>query len=318
MRVLLYTPWGNRWKKSTSQAFEALGCETEWCEETGKTKIPDAIFSMWANEFVINCQENLPHIPLFTYIRHYEVFTDLPRHINWNRIEGLFFCAKHVQDIANIKWPGLKKVPQHLVLNWMDTDEWGLKSITVPNKKIVMVGRLNGVKTFPLALQLIKILPEEYTLDIAGANQDESLIWYMQNYLEDNDLLDRVTFHGHIDDIKGFLQDKTFILSTSSREGCPMNVLEAMSMGLKPIVHNWMGSRSIFGEYVWDTIDEAKAMILEGGYEPEKYRTFVQTGHGLANAQRVASIVTGVLQDHAGEVIPHMAPMQHSSYGLYR
>jgi glycosyltransferase involved in cell wall biosynthesis len=310
MRVLLYTSWGNRWKESTSKAFESLGWETEWCSGEGKTQVPDIIFSMWANEFVINCQEHLPRVPIFTYIRHYEVFTDLPRFINWDKIKGVFFCAKHVQDIANAKWPGLRKVPQYLVLNWMDTDEWLMRDNPVQNKKIAMVGRINAVKNFPLALQVMKALPEDYTLDVAGANQDESLLWYLQNFLDQNNMLEyRVNFHGHVDDIKGFLQDKTYILSTSYREGCPMNVLEAMSMGLKPIVHNWIGSKDIFGEYVWDSIKEAKKQITEGSYDPDEYREFVKKNHGTGNANRLASIVTGLLQDNAEQDVPYISTM---------
>ena len=257
-------------------------------------------------------------MPMFTYIRHYEAFTTLPQQIDWSRIKGLFFCSPHVQQICNTKWPYLKDVPQYVILNWMDTDEWRLKSDLTPNKKICMIGRLQTVKNFPLALQIMKHLPEDYTLDIAGAVQDESLIWYMQNFLEDNNLLDRVIFHDYVKDIKGFLQDKTFILSTSYREGCPMNVLEAMSMGVKPIIHNWFGAKEIFGKYVWDTIEEAVRLIMGGDYEPGEYREFVQHRHGIENATKVASIVSELLSDNERETGLYLEPGKYSQYGEIR
>ena len=291
--IVLYTPWGNRWKKSLTDAFNRAGIKAEWVPKNGSTIMPDAILSMWCNEFIFEIQDKYPGMKLYTFIRHYESFTDMPAYVNWDKIAGLFYCAPHVKDICEYKWPGLRNVPSYIIPNWIDPDEFPF-SPKPQGHKIAMIGRIHPAKLFPMAVQILAKLPSEYTIEVAGANQDESMLFYMQNILEDMNLIDRFTFYGHVDDIHKFLSDKSYILSTSMREGCPMNVLEAMSTGLKPVIHNWLGSKQfIDSQYIFNTSEEACAIIQDIEYAPGKYRAIVEKNYGLQNAERLVSIING-------------------------
>jgi glycosyltransferase involved in cell wall biosynthesis len=100
-------------------------------------------------------------------------------------------------------------------------------------------------------------------------------------------------YHGMIpsDKMKDFLSDKSFIISSSVKEGCPMNILEGMAMGLKPLVHVWPGALDIFPrKWVWASIKEATD-ILESEHNPEEYRQFVVDNHNPKIADKIAEVV---------------------------
>ena len=82
-------------------------------------------------------------------------------------------------------------------------------------------------------------------------------------------------------DVQEFLGDKSYALSTSVVEGHPNALLEAMACGLKPIIHNWPGALSLFPEHlIWNTIPEAIS-ILEGPYDSNEYRQFVEERYDM-------------------------------------
>jgi glycosyltransferase involved in cell wall biosynthesis len=295
-RILLYTPWENRWRKSLKEAFERKGWEAQWFNGNGTTDIPDVIFSMWADELVINTQKHLPIVPLFTYIRSYETYGPYPNMIDWTKISGLFFCGKHVQEFVHLKWPHIKDVPQMVIANWIDINDFEMVDKPKGND-IAMVCNLNFKKDLPFALRLIKGL-SKYRLHIAGEPQDESLMLFCEHFIRENDLGNRVFFYGGInpDDISGFLSDKHYIISTSTREGCPMNILEGMACGLKPLVYNWPGAKSIFrDEYIFNDGYGLK-MLLEGEYDPITYRLMAKNDFGTHLADKVADFVVQRVQ----------------------
>jgi len=299
MRVALISPdWGNSWKPSLTEAFESKRHEVYWATKPSDlasiTFWADIVLSMWADETAIQLSNTL-NKPFYTYIRAYEMFTDMPARINWKNTRGVLYCNNNTASIANKLLneaypPGL---PKHIVHNWVDVDEYQF-SEHVDGYKIAMLCDLNFKKNIPMALQILLELPEAYTLHIAGACQDASLMEYMSNLVVDSDIQHRVKMYNRIPhkDIVDFMSDKNYILSTSMREGCPMGILECMSMGVKPIVHNWPGAKDIFPEdIVFSKISEV-IDILNKPYNSRNYRDLVEKNHGLNNARRVVDIVT--------------------------
>ncbi len=71
--------------------------------------------------------------------------------------------------------------------------------------------------------------------------------------LENNFIL-----HGWINEVDKFLEDKDYTLSTSIHESFGYNIAEAMARGIKPIIHNFDGAKSLWpSELIYNTIDEA-------------------------------------------------------------
>ena len=95
--------------------------------------------------------------------------------------------------------------------------------------------------------------------------------------LENNFIL-----HGWINEVDKFLEDKDYTLSTSIHEGHPYNILESMARGIKPIIHNFDGAKSLWpSELIYNTIDEAVEKITEQAYDSESYRRFIEDNYSL-------------------------------------
>lgn len=303
MKVALVAPdWGNSWKPSLKKMFEEKGHEVRWISKRSELWVvyqwADACLSMWADELAIE----ISHVyqgPFYTYIRAYEAFTDMPLNIKWDKVKGLFFCNNNTSKIVEKDFGDEidKQNPNmlcHIIPNWIDVDAYPLKE-RENGTEIAMIADLNFKKNIPLALQIIAYLNTDYHLHIVGACQDESLMIYMANLITDLRMEKQVTLYDRIPHkkIPEFLDDKNYILSTSMREGCPMNILEAMAMGIKPIIHNWPGAKNIFPEdYVFSGINKID-YILNIPYDSQYYRMLIKNNHSLDNARKIVKIVTG-------------------------
>lgn len=301
MKIALLAPnWGNIWKPSLQKAFADAGHKARWfstSQELGTArKWSDRCLSMWADQLAIEMSYTYDK-PFFTYIRAYEAFTDMPASIRWDNVQGLFFCNNNTVGIVKNRFDAIidqanYRLMRHIVLNWIEIKKYPFKK-RENGTKIAMVCDLNFKKNIPLAIQIMTGLPKEYTLDIAGRLQDFSLLLYLDNLVFDLGLGNRICIKDRIPHkkIPAFLDDKNYIMSTSMREGCPMNILEGMAMGLKPIIHNWPGAKDLFPGYVFSDLSSFLPLLV-GDYDSALYRGIVEKSHGLENAKKVVEIVT--------------------------
>jgi len=84
--------------------------------------------------------------------------------------------------------------------------------------------------------------------------------------------------YGHVNKksyVRAFLANQKYILCSSLVEGHPMNILEAMATGCKPLIHRYPGVEHQFPEnYIWNNFKDLKRLYQEES-TPEKYREFV-------------------------------------------
>ena len=106
---------------------------------------------------------------------------------------------------------------------------------------------------------------------------------YAENYIKSNNL--NVEFLGTVESINDFLEDKDFLLSTGTKEAFSFVSGEAMSKGIKTLIHNFWGSDEVWKHYpyVWNTISQVKEMILEDKYESESYRKYIEDHYSFQN-----------------------------------
>ena len=89
-----------------------------------------------------------------------------------------------------------------------------------------------------------------------------------------------------------WLEDKDYILCTSINEGNPNNIIEAMAMGIKPIIHNFPGAKEQFpDDLIFTETSGALIRILENKYEPEKYRDWVKERYDLSNFSKIHDVI---------------------------
>ena len=111
-----------------------------------------------------------------------------------------------------------------VVPNWIDRVPYTLKQRE--EAKILMIGRLEYQKNYPLAFEFLKNLNSSYELDIYGLGSNKE---YLEQLSKNYDI--KVNFLGnisHSDLIKTYRKYKYF-LSTSRFEGNPKTILEAIN-----------------------------------------------------------------------------------------
>lgn len=107
---------------------------------------------------------------------------------------------------------------------------------------------------------------------------------YMKHLGEELKLKEHIVWFGKIKNMKDWLLDKSFFLSTSIVEGHPVGAMEAMACGCKPLIHNFPGASNIFPEkYLFNTIDEFIEKITASSYEPFEYREFIEKNYSQEN-----------------------------------
>lgn len=119
------------------------------------------------------------------------------------------------------------------------------------NRQIIAVGRLRPEKGLLRLLQVVKMLPEHYSVSIAG---DGPLMEQLVSYATENKLNNRVFFLGQVEDAANFIRAHQLLVMTSFTEGFPNAVLEALSVGIPVVAFSVGGTdemiRSGFNGYL--------------------------------------------------------------------
>lgn len=203
--------------------------------------------------------------------------------VKWGNVNALTYIAKHIFKMmdANVdfsnQYPNL--VTRHIPLS-IDLDSFAFKDRTHKHgKNIAFINHLWTGKGIPLALQIIKklsLIDPEWKLHIVGDWSNEH--WfkgYISYIIGEMKLQDNVSIQYRVPDVNEFLDNMDYSLSTSHKEAFSLITAESMAKGLKPVIHNWQGSRDIWDDrWIFNTIDEAVEMFL-GDYNSKEYREFV-------------------------------------------
>lgn len=159
-------------------------------------------------------------------------------------------------------------------------------------KTLICVGRMIPLKNHPFLIRLMKLLPE-YRLILVGAEDKEEKI---RDLAKKEGIDDRVEFKGMIprDDVFKELGLAAIYVSASRVEGLPVSVLEAMSVGLIPIISDIMPHKEIaeqcaevrvlpLNEAIWaDTISRINELTDKEFFDiTEKIKSSVQEQFSL-------------------------------------
>lgn len=111
--------------------------------------------------------------------------------------------------------------------------EWKLNKIN-----LIAVGRLEKVKNYQSMIEIMKLLPENYHLNIfgEGSEREELMI-----YINKMNLKSKVTLHGFISNPYKYMNQSSILLMTSTRETFPNVVLEANACGLYVVSYDIPG-----------------------------------------------------------------------------
>jgi glycosyltransferase involved in cell wall biosynthesis/ubiquinone/menaquinone biosynthesis C-methylase UbiE len=255
----------------------------------------DIVWVEWATKIAVQVSMMPRKGKLIVRLHSFEAFDNFPQKIAWENIDDVIFVANHIKDIAVSRVPSLhKKTRLHIIENSVDLDNFQFNNHS-RGSKLAFVGAIRHAKNLPFLLQCFKAaydMDSSLSLHIAGDYMDTSsalevneLNVYIKHIINKLNLLNSVIFYGQVKDISGWLKDKDYIISTSIRESTAVNLLEAMAMGLKPVIHNFPAAEELYPKkYIFSDIEEFKQIIFSDDYSSEEYRSFVET-HFSKNIQ---------------------------------
>ncbi|MFK7849131.1 MAG: glycosyltransferase [Rhodothermales bacterium] len=245
-------------------------CWFEWCDE----------LVMHASQLEIARKK-----PIVCRMHRYEAFTDIPGKVQWERIDVLMLVTDHLITILRQTVPGIEdRVQISVVNNGVATD----KILFTPRShgyNIASVGYIHMRKNPMMLLQIMEKLvrfDSRYKLHVAGKFQDTLVGMYWEHAVKEMGLTKNIQFDGWQENITSWLSDKNFLVSTSIHESFGYSIAEAMSMGIKPVVHNFPFSTRIWPEQIlFNTVDEAVGMITSNVYSSVAYRNFIESNYSL-------------------------------------
>ncbi|GEM_PF-802220 len=227
-------------------------------------------------------------------LHRYEVFTDFPKNVNWNSVDKLILVTDHLKKLLVSQIPNIERlVDINTINNGVDLDKYELVERQT-GFDIAYVGYIHQRKNPVLLLQVINKLVQKdkrYKLYIAGQFQDGLIELYWNYQVQQMELQNNVIFEGWQDNISKWLENKNYILSSSIHESFGYGIAEAMSRGIKPIIHNFVFAKEIWDEkYLFNTVDEAVKMITDNTYNSKEYREFINKNYSLD--KQITSIKT--------------------------
>ncbi|MCP3951232.1 MAG: glycosyltransferase, partial [Desulfobacterales bacterium] len=216
-------------------------------------------------------------------LHSYEVFSNFPHEVAWENIDCLIFVAAHIKKIFMDQFQVREhEVAMEIVHNGINLDKYRLLG-TQKGFNIAYIGYINHKKNPSLLLQCMSHLVEidpRYKLHIAGEHQELRFKLYFEHMVKAMGLEENIVFHGWVEDVENWLLDKSYILSTSVLESFGYGIAEAMAMGLKPVLHNFIGAKELYPpEYLFNNVKEFGEMVLSAEYTPGEYRGYIENNY---------------------------------------
>jgi glycosyltransferase involved in cell wall biosynthesis len=219
-------------------------------------------------------------------LHRYEAYLPMPRQIRWENVDLLITVGNSFVIKALQKW--VPDIQQHVAIatipNGVNLDQVAFAPRR-PGKNIAFVASLRMVKNPMLLLQCmarLRQMDSAYRLFIAGDKSDLLMEHYVDYQIDQLGLRDHIIFDGWQNDVRSWLADKHYLAVTSCIESQGMGCLEAMACGIRPVIHNFPGSREIYGErYLFNTPEEFCRHIMSDDYNSLEYREFVERRYPL-------------------------------------
>lgn len=146
--------------------------------------------------------------------------------------------SKEIQDMMTEEYKLKNKA--ELIYNPVDVDKFYKDNENHEGIYLITAGRLSKQKNQKLLIDAIKVLCREYkniSLRILG---DGPLRDELKDYVQNNGLDKAIHFEGNVDHVEEYFSKSDIFVLTSSYEGLPLVILEAMAAQL-PIISTDVG-----------------------------------------------------------------------------
>jgi len=224
--------------------------------------------------------------------------------INPDKISKLLFVGDYIKQIGVAKFPWMERGISIPNLIDIDKFEYCPKS---RGSNLLFLGRQSYVKNLPMMLHLFHRLSryDHHTLHVVGEIADPELMYYRDNFIQKTGIGDRIVFHGRLegDALAGVMAQMHYVICSSIFESQGVGILEAMAMGIKPVVYSFGGAENFFpGKYLYLTTYDFLGHFVNMGkqymYNPVEYRNFVWDRYSIQkNLWQYADVIRKVAGD---------------------
>jgi glycosyltransferase involved in cell wall biosynthesis/ubiquinone/menaquinone biosynthesis C-methylase UbiE len=252
----------------------------------------DRVFVDWAQPPLEQVLSNFD-CPIFVRAHRLEMYSpEYLQGLPWNKVSTLFFIADHVRarfcEALQAAQPHRVVVLPHVGIDgsfWVPDPElrqWE------PPWRIVIAGNIVPKKRIYTAVQMLRDLPEDFTLSIRGSCSMPGYgnAEYAQNITDlimDLGLMKRVDADKSLppEQLREVYQRSHFVLSASNEEGCHTAVAEGMACGCVPLVNAWRGADKVYPpEWVWRSPKDLYGLCEDWAAFP------LERKQGLSDAMR--------------------------------
>ena len=229
-------------------------------------------------------------------IHAYEVMQGQAERIDYGQVTDLMFVCAGMRDLLLARRPEIRQQVKriHGIPNGIDTGRFQLTPHPA-GLEIAYVGYLNFKKGPMVLMHALKALhsrDQRCHLHVAGIFQDRYSETACRHFLAQNNLEGAVRFHGWVKDVEPWLADKSAIICTSLSESQGLGLMEALAMGLKPLIYNFHTARHIYPrQWLWNNLEELGELVYEA-HDPREGRRFVEENYSLdLQVQRLQEMI---------------------------
>lgn len=254
----------------------------------------DIIFCEWCvGQAVWYSHRKRPDQKLFVRLHRFEAYMNFPKEVLSSALDGVIVVSDHFREICirDFGWPADRIVvlPQYCLADQLRRDKYPGADNTLG-----FVG-INGFhhKRFDRAIEILRLVRKrapEFRLRIRSAMPWEfDWIWkdnlgerakfeaVFREINADTDLREHVIFDRPGANMAEWYRNIGYILSTSETEGCHTSVAEGICSGAVPVIIDWPGAASVYGEEnVYKSVEEMANTILAIHAKGDRHNAFVQ------------------------------------------
>jgi hypothetical protein len=288
MQIALFDSWGGKFSSYIKEHWEQLGHKVRFNPTWENASGADINFFYQADNGMVDGIEKELTGKVYGQCVDIEVWAGQANAVNWSKVDGCIFMAKHIQNM--VEKDGKLPCKTTLIKPGIDLTKFTLRKDTrlynKPIRKIAYVvgdKRIWDVKRLDIAFMLLKDLLTVrpsliWQLHIRGTYSTHEQYNAYCRYLQKDLKLDEfvVWYEDRVEDMNEWLEDKDYFLLPSTKEAFSYATAEAMAKGIKPIINNWESSKDNWAPFVCETYGQMMAEFTKGDYNPEVYRQFVE------------------------------------------
>ncbi len=264
----------------------------------------DAVWTEWCNEEAYQAAESGVCKKLVIRMRGYDAWGPLDK-LAWENVDQLVHESPFLKNLTN--HVPINPARVHVIPSGVDLDNIVFrKRHTGP--VVALVARAIADKGYQLAFEWARQRPDiQLHVALALAEANPRLTIYLQHTKPKN-----VTIHATVDTVKWLDElDANFLLSASNWETLGYTIVEAMALGIKPLIHDTPGAERNWTKFpLWRDFQQLNNLMVTN-YASQAYRDYVEE---FLNARTQNNVFADLILASSTRVTPAVEDIRKRQY----